>query len=81
VALPDGAVVRRDATGDELDWDVLLRAGRTDPAPCAEVPLDAPALVADGRTVSTREVLEGGDGWPYGALDALLAGRTVTMAT
>jgi hypothetical protein len=27
--------------GDELPWDVAMRAGRTDPAPCADVPGDA----------------------------------------
>ena len=35
-----------DGTGfavddDELDWDVAMRAGRTDPAGCADVPGDA----------------------------------------
>lgn len=38
--------VRVDATGfvvegDELPWDVAMRAGRTDPAGCADVPGDA----------------------------------------
>ena len=27
--------------GDEVPWDVAMRAGRTDPAPCANVPGDA----------------------------------------
>jgi hypothetical protein len=36
---PDGAVFRVD--GDDLPWDVALRAGRTDPAGCADVPGDA----------------------------------------
>jgi hypothetical protein len=80
VGLPGGAVLSRDATGDELDWDVLLRAGRTDPAPCAEVFVTAPALVVDGVPVSTGDLLAGGTGWPYDALATLLAGGTVTLA-
>jgi hypothetical protein len=79
VTLPDGAVVRRDASGDELDWAVLLRAGRTDPAPCAEVPVDAPALVLDGVPVSTGDLLAGGTGWPYDALTTLLGGGSVDV--
>jgi hypothetical protein len=62
VTLPDGVVVRRGATGEELEWDVMLRAGRTDPAP----PVDA----SEAPTL--------GDGWPYDALATLLAGGTVT---
>jgi acyl-coenzyme A synthetase/AMP-(fatty) acid ligase len=27
--------------GEDLPWDVAMRAGRTDPAPCADVPGDA----------------------------------------
>jgi hypothetical protein len=80
VTMPDADVVRRDAQGDELDWDVVMRAGRTDPAPCAEVPVDAPALLVDGATVSTGDLLTGGTGWPYDALTTLLAGGTVTLA-
>jgi hypothetical protein len=72
--------LRRGGQGDELDWDVVLRAGRTDPAPCAEVGVDAPAIEADGRTVSTGELLESSTGWPYDALARLLAGEPVTMA-
>jgi hypothetical protein len=77
VTMPGGDVVRRDATGDELDWDVVLRAGRTDPAPCAEVPVVAPALLVDGRTLSVGDLLAGGTDWPYDALTTLLAGGTV----
>ena len=80
VTMPGGGVVRRDPTGDELDWDVVLRAGRTDPAACVEVPGDTPALVVDSRTVSTEELVRGGTGWPYDALATLLAGGAVRMA-
>jgi acyl-coenzyme A synthetase/AMP-(fatty) acid ligase len=27
--------------GEDVPWDIAMRAGRTDPAPCAEVPGDA----------------------------------------
>jgi hypothetical protein len=79
VTMPRGGVVRRDATGDELDWDVVLRAGRTDPAPCAEVPVDAPALVLAGDTITTGDLVAGGTGWPYDALATLLAGGSVDV--
>jgi non-ribosomal peptide synthetase component F len=41
----------------ELDWDVALRAGRTDPAPCASVPGHEVAYVLD-QPVLLREVAE-----------------------
>jgi hypothetical protein len=80
VVLPGGVIRRGGAPSpDDLDWDVLLRAGRTDPAPCAEVFAAAPALVSDGRTLSTTEVLERSTGWPYDALATLLGGGTVGL--
>ncbi|GAB3034845.1 hypothetical protein GCM10011376_19820 [Nocardioides flavus (ex Wang et al. 2016)] len=36
---PSGVVLRVD--GEDLAWDVAMRAGRTDPAACADVPGDA----------------------------------------
>jgi hypothetical protein len=76
-----GVVIRRgaDPASDDLDWDVLLRAGRTDPAPCAEVPVTAPALVLDGRTLTTGDLLAGVTGWPYDVLATLLAGGMVEL--
>ena len=76
-----GVVIRRgaDPASEDLDWDVLLRAGRTDPAPCAEVPVTAPALVLDGRTLAAGDLLAGGPGWPYDALARLFAGGTVEL--
>ena len=49
--------VRVDATGfgvdgDEVPWDVAMRAGRTDPAGCADVPGDA-VLATHGEHVLT----------------------------
>ena len=43
----------------ELSWDVVMRAGRTDPAGCADVPGDA-VLARHGRTRSSRS-------WPPSA--------------
>jgi hypothetical protein len=36
---PDGVVLAVD--GEDLPWEVAMRAGRTDPAGCADVPGDA----------------------------------------
>ena len=81
VLVADAVIRRGGAPGpDDLDWDVLLRAGRTDPAPCAEVPVSAPALVIDARTLTTGDLLAGGTGWPYDALATLLAGGTLDQS-
>ncbi len=40
------------AGGDEVPWDVAMRAGRTDPAGCADVPGDA-VLATHGDDVLT----------------------------
>ncbi len=48
---PDAVVWRGDLPeGHDLEWDVLMRAGRTDPAPTAEVPVSAEAFVIGDRT-------------------------------
>ena len=44
--------------GRDLDWDVALRAGRTDPAPCRDQGGDAVALAVDGVEVRARDVLD-----------------------
>ncbi len=49
----DGVVVSAD--GEDLPWDVAMRAGRTDPAGCADVPGDA---VLARRGTDTLTVLE-----------------------
>ena len=40
------------ADGEDVPWDVAMRAGRTDPAPCADVPGDA-VLARHGDTELT----------------------------
>jgi hypothetical protein len=88
VAAPSGSEVPRapEAPGtkeltEDLDWDLLMRAGRTDPAPVVEVPVTAPAFVVEGRPLTVGEVLEGADGsWPLDALATLLDGGIVLLS-
>jgi propionyl-CoA synthetase len=76
------AVWREDLPeGHDLDWDVLMRAGRTDPAAVAEVAVSADAFVVGDRTLTVREVLEGTETtWPLDALDTLLGGGVVMLS-
>lgn len=70
-----------DGTG-ELDWDMAMRAGRTQPAGCAELPGDAPLRVVDGTPVPTAEhllaVVAGEVVDPV--LGPLMAGETLLLA-
>jgi hypothetical protein len=50
------ALITVDGTG-ELDWELAMRAGRTQPAGCADLPGDAPLRVVDGTPVPTAEHL------------------------
>lgn len=52
----DVPVVTIDDSG-ELDWKTAMRAGRTDPAGCADVPGDAPLRVIDGTAIATADHL------------------------
>jgi hypothetical protein len=79
---PSPAIWRgRPPEGQELEWDVVLRAGRTDPAATAEVPESAGAFVIGDRTLTVGQVLEDdGSAWPLDALGTLMAGGTVLLA-
>jgi propionyl-CoA synthetase len=80
---PTDAVVWRGdlPEGHDLEWDVLMRAGRTDPAPTAEVPVSAEAFVIGDHTISVREALDDDTGpWPLDAIGTLVAGGTVLLA-
>jgi len=67
--------------GHDLEWDVLMRAGRTDPAPTAEMPATAEAFVLGDRTVTIAEALtDDGSAWPLDAIGTLLAGGTVLLS-
>ncbi|TGN66257.1 hypothetical protein EXE59_21590 [Nocardioides eburneiflavus] len=57
---PDGVVLRAD--GDDLAWDVAMRAGRTDPAGCADVPGDAILCRHADHTLSVLAALGASDG-------------------
>jgi hypothetical protein len=66
----------------ELDWPTAMRAGRTDPAGCAEVPGDAPLRVVDGTAIATAAhllaVAAGEVVDPV--LTPLMAGETLALA-
>jgi propionyl-CoA synthetase len=80
---PDAAVWRGDVpAGHDLEWDVLMRAGRTDPAPVAEVPTTADAFVLGDRSITVGGALEddGSGPWPLDAIGTLIAGGTVLLS-
>ena len=67
---PAGATVRLHATeagvvfgvdGEDLPWDVAMRAGRTDPAGCADVPGDAVLARHGADTLSVLAALGAAD--------------------
>lgn len=62
----------------ELDWDVALRMGRTDPAACADVPAAATAYVVDGAPVALVDAATH-DSWPGRALATLCAGQALDL--
>jgi hypothetical protein len=47
--------------GDELDWEVAMRAGRTDPAGCADVPGDAIMARHGDDTLTVLEAVGASD--------------------
>jgi acyl-CoA synthetase (AMP-forming)/AMP-acid ligase II len=79
---PRATVWRGDVPdGHDLEWDVLMRAGRTDPAAVVAVPVSAGAFVVGDRTLTVGEVLEGGETtWPLDALGTLLEGGLLMLS-
>jgi hypothetical protein len=79
---PRAAIWRGEPpAGQDLAWDVLMRAGRTDPAPVAEVAVGAEAFVVGDRTLTVGEVLEDdGTDWPLDAVVTLLDGGLFLLA-
>lgn len=61
----------------ELPWATVMRAGRTDPAPCAEVPAPGVLAVLDGEPISIVSALEGGSRVPAGATPIDVGGLTL----
>ena len=73
---PRATIWRGDLPGGhDLEWDVLMRAGRTDPAPTAELPATAAAFVLGDRTVTVAEALEDDGSGLAARRDRHLAGR------
>jgi len=56
---PGGVVLRAD--GEDLAWEVAMRAGRTDPAGCADVPGDALLARHAGDTLTVLAALGASD--------------------
>lgn len=75
----DGVVLSAD--GEDLPWDVAMRAGRTDPAGCADVPGDAVLARHAGDTLTVLAALgipdDGGRAAPAGATAVEVGGLTV----
>jgi len=66
---------------EALDWDVVMRAGRADPAACEEVAATSVVVVLGERGVTALDILSGDDAHPLlDAVHTLAAGRTVTWA-
>ena len=55
----DGVVLSAD--GEDIPWDVAMRAGRTDPAGCADVPGDAVLSRHGADTLTVLDALGASD--------------------
>lgn len=62
----------------DVDWDLAMRAGRQDPAGCADVDPDAVAYVVDGRSVTVLDAV-GDPSGPGRLLAALCERRAVEL--
>lgn len=75
----DGVVLSAD--GEDLPWNVAIRAGRTDPAGCADVPGDAVLARHAGDELTILAALgipdDGGRAAPAGATAVEVGGLTV----
>lgn len=81
--LPVAAIVRGVAVADpvrELDWEIAYKAGRTDPAPVAELPGDAIAYSRgdDQPDVPVHDALGATDAWGR-AFATLAAGEVLDL--
>jgi propionyl-CoA synthetase len=79
--VPAACLVRGFPPADgsrDVDWDVAMRAGGTDPAACADLPPDLPAIVVDGATVPVGDVVTHGS-TPARRLATLVAGDAVSL--
>lgn len=62
----------------DVDWDLAIRAGRTDPAACADLPPDLTAFVVDDEAVSIVDALTH-DSAPARRLATLVAGEPLSL--
>jgi acyl-coenzyme A synthetase/AMP-(fatty) acid ligase len=62
----------------DVDWDVAVKAGRANPAPCEAVSPDAPAFVVGAEVVRVRDAV-GHDSWAGRCLADLCAGLPVDV--
>lgn len=62
----------------EVDWELAHRAGRTDPAACADLGPDSAAYVVDGTVVPLAEAADH-DSWPGRACARLVAGEPLDL--
>ena len=79
--VPAACLVRGTATEDDsrdLDWDIAVKAGRTDPAPCAALAPGSTAYVLAGAEVPIAAALEG-DSWAGRVCATLCAGQTIDL--
>jgi len=79
--LPAACLVRGVPAEDDsrdLDWDIAVKAGRTDPAPCAALAPGSTAYVVAGVAVPIVAVVED-DSWAGRACATLCAGQTIDL--
>jgi len=78
---PAACLVRGIAPEDEsrdLDWDIAVKAGRTDPAPCAALAPASTAYVVAGVAVPVLAVVED-DSWAGRLCVTLCSGQSVDL--
>jgi non-ribosomal peptide synthetase component F len=78
---PAACLVRGIASEDEsrdLDWDIAVKAGRTDPAPCAALAPGSAAYVVGGVAVPIAEAVTD-DSWAGRVCATLCAGQTIDL--
>ena len=79
--LPAACLVRGVPAEDDsrdLDWDIAVKAGRTDPAPCAALAPGSTAYVVTGVAVPIVAVVED-DSWAGRACATLCARQTIDL--
>lgn len=79
--VPAACLVRGLPPEDEsrdLDWDIAVKAGRTDPAPCAALAPGSTAYVVAGVAVPIAAAIED-DSWAGRVCATLCAGQTIDL--